>query len=66
MHTIKFTLLTLMLLAVGLTGCDSNDGPMEEAGENADEAYEESKSTINDAAEEAGDALEDATDELEE
>lgn len=54
-----------MLLAVfgvtALAGCD-NDGPMESAGERADEAYENTKDGVEDAAEETGDAVEDATD----
>lgn len=36
---------------LALVGCDTNDGPMEEAGENVDEAVEN-----------AGDNIEDATD----
>ena len=60
---------SLLLLSIGLTGCDNNDGPMEETGDKLDEAYEKAKDTMDDAGdkmkdiiEDAGDKIEDATD----
>lgn len=38
---------------IALTGCDTNDGPAEEAGE-----------ALDDAADDVGDALDDASDEV--
>lgn len=48
-----FTLLVISIMSMGLatTGCESNDGPLEKLGEQADEAVED-----------AGDVVEDATD----
>lgn len=48
----------LVLFALPLAACDTNDGPAEELGENVDNAAEETR----DAMEEAGDEVEDATD----
>lgn len=47
------------LLAAGFlaTACD-NDGPMEEAGENIDNAGEEMGDAMNDAADDVEDAVE--------
>jgi hypothetical protein len=42
----------------GLTGCDSNDGPAEEAGENVDDAVDRAGDRIEDA----GDKMEDKMD----
>lgn len=48
-----FLLMTVAILSLGLatTGCENNDGPMEDLGESVDEAVDD-----------AGDAVEDATD----
>ena len=49
-------LLSVAVLTCGLvaTGCEDNDGPVENMGE-----------SIDDAADEAGDAMEDAADDVE-
>lgn len=46
-----FLLLSIAVLSCGLvtTGCDSNDGPMEEVGESIDEAVDDVDDTIEDA-----------------
>jgi hypothetical protein len=51
-----FLLVTVAVLGLGLatTGCDDNDGRMEDVGEG-----------IDDAVDDAGDAIEDAADEVE-
>jgi hypothetical protein len=48
-----FLLLGIAVLSLGLaaTGCEDNDGPMEDVGESIDEAVDD-----------VGDAVEDATD----
>ena len=48
----------LVLFALPLAACDTNDGPAEELGENLDNAAEETR----DAVEDAGDEVEDAVD----
>lgn len=60
--TKRVTLLLAALLGlatVGLAACDSSDGPMEQAGEQVDDAVEEA----GDAAEDARDEVEDAVNE---
>ena len=51
-----FLLMTVAVLSLGLatTGCEDNDGRMENVGEG-----------IDDAVDDAGDAMEDAADEVE-
>ncbi|HSX85243.1 MAG TPA: hypothetical protein VLE50_07530 [Cellvibrio sp.] len=56
-----FALLLAVFGVTALSGCD-NDGPMENAGERADDAYENTKDSVEDAADDAGDAIDDATD----
>ena len=51
-------LLLSVFLGAGLYGCDTNDGPAEEAGEDVDRAMERGEEQI----ERAGDKVEDATD----
>lgn len=48
----------LVLFALPLAACDTNEGPAEELGENLDNAAEETQ----DAVEDAGDEVEDAVD----
>jgi hypothetical protein len=50
-------------LAFGLTACDEQ-GPLEEAGEEVDEAFEDAGDGIDDAVDDAADAIEDAGDEI--
>jgi len=52
-----------LLFACGLlAGCPDNDGPLEEAGEEIDEAADEVGDDIEDAAEEVEDEVDDAND----
>ncbi len=44
----------------GVSGCDTNEGPFEEAGEQVDDAVDETQ----DAADDAGDEIEDAADDI--
>lgn len=58
----KYALL-LAIFSIGsftIVGCESNDGPMEEAGEKVDEAADD----VKDAADDIGDGIEDAADEM--
>lgn len=55
-------LLAAGLLALWLGGCERQEGPMEKAGRNVDEAVEEAGDKAEEAMEEAGDAIEEATD----
>lgn len=57
------TLLSLMLVAATafpLYGCESNDGGLEELGEDVDRALEDTADGIEDAADDVGDGIEDA------
>lgn len=51
-------LLIVLLMVISTTGCVRRQGPLERAGETADEAVEDA----GDAAEDLGDAIEDAVD----
>ena len=55
-----FLLRAVAVMSVGLvtTGCEDNDGAMEEVGEGIDEAADEAEDAVEDAADE----VEDATD----
>lgn len=56
-----------LILAGGLlTGCESNDGPAEKAGEKIDNAVETTGEKIDNAVEETGEEIEDAGDKLRE
>jgi len=64
-------ILGVVLLGLVLWGCPEKEGPMENMGEQMDEAMEEmgdaaeeAADELNDAAREAGDAVEDAVDEI--
>lgn len=61
MRRISITVLALAFTVMAATGCKkkpANEGPMESAGEEADQAGHEVKESV----EEAGDEVEDATD----
>jgi hypothetical protein len=58
-----FALLLAVFGVTSLAGCDTNDGPVESAGERVDDAYENTKDGVKDAADNAGDAIDDACDE---
>lgn len=51
MKRITLMFLSLMFGAVMLSGCESNDGPLEEAGEKVDEAMTDAGNAIEDACE---------------
>lgn len=55
-------LLFLIIGSFAVAGCDTNDGPAEEAGESLDNAGDRMK----DAADDAGDEIEDACEEAKE
>jgi len=50
----------LLLAALAMTGCESQDGPIERAGEKLDDGYENVSDGIRDTA----DAIEDAADKV--
>ncbi len=49
-RTRVFTLVTMGLLTLLLTGCDTNDGPVEKAGENVDQAIDSVQNSAEDLA----------------
>lgn len=51
-------MLLLVLFALPLAACDTNDGPAEKLGENLDNAAEETGDAMDDAADEVEDAVE--------
>lgn len=53
------------LFALALAGCE-NEGPMEEAGENMDQAVEDAGDQMEQAGDEMGDTMEEAGDKIEE
>lgn len=57
-------LLSIAVLSCGLvtTGCEDNDGPVENIGEGIDDAVDDAADAIEDAADEVEDAVDDATD----
>lgn len=55
-------LLILIIGSFAVVGCDTNDGPAEEAGESLDDAGDEMEDMANDA----GNAMEDACEEVKE
>ncbi|MCP8900086.1 hypothetical protein [Gilvimarinus xylanilyticus] len=50
-------LMLMMMFALPLAACDTNDGPAEEMGENLDNAAEETGDAMDDAADEVEDAV---------
>lgn len=54
-----FALLLAVFGVTSLAGCDTNDGPVESAGERVDNAYEKTKDGVKDAADDACDNLTD-------
>lgn len=52
----KLILIAFVALPFGLAGCDVDEGPVEETGEELDEAGDE----LEDATDEAADAADDA------
>ena len=57
-------LLSIAVLSCGLvtTGCENNDGPAENIGEEMDDAADRMGDEVEDAADEVEDAVDDATD----
>jgi hypothetical protein len=45
----KLLALGIVLGGLGLTACDEADGPVEQAGENVDEAIQDTKRAVDDA-----------------
>ena len=56
----------ILLASVSLFGCDQADGPMEKAGEKADEAMQDASSKVGETIEKGGDKVEEATDKVKE
>lgn len=59
-------LLTVALTALPLVGCAEEQGPMEEMGEDLDEAVDDVQDAVEDAGDEIQDAADDVGDEIEE
>ncbi|HEY9200379.1 MAG TPA: hypothetical protein VIQ81_02180 [Gammaproteobacteria bacterium] len=59
-------IVALVLAANILTGCESNEGPAEKAGEKIDNAIEQTGEKIDSAVEETGEEIEEAGDKLRE
>jgi uncharacterized protein YjbJ (UPF0337 family) len=57
-----FGIVAILTLAGGLSGCDVDDGPVEEAGARVDETYEDAVDAVEDAADDIEDGAEDMTD----
>lgn len=57
-------LLIVLMFAFPLYACDTEQGPMEEMGENVDETVDETQEELGDAADETRDELDEAGDEL--
>ena len=62
--TLNSLAITALLVPAGmaLSGCDANDGPAEQLGEEIDNAAENTGEKIDEAAEDLKDAVDDATD----
>jgi predicted small secreted protein len=59
-------IIALVLAGNVLTGCESNDGPAEKAGEKIDNAIEDTSEKIDNTVEETGEEIEEAADKLRE
>lgn len=57
-------LLIVMMFAFPLYACDTDDGPMEEMGENVDETVDDTQEELGEATDETREELEEAGDEL--
>jgi len=71
MRKLLLTSISAAVIALSLNACDSDDGPMEEAGEKLDESYRDAVSSLQEAtdnaeevAEETGDRIEETTDKM--
>ena len=62
---ISLTALLAGVFAVGISACE-DEGPVEKAGEQVDEAIEETGDAMEEAGDEAGGELEEAADRVEE
>lgn len=63
----KILKMTILVFAASLLlGACENQGPLEEAGENADEAIEQASENVEDAVDEASNSIEDACEEAKE
>lgn len=60
------SIMALILAGNVLTGCESNDGPAEKAGEKIDNAMENTSEKIDSAIEKTGEEIEEADDKLRE
>lgn len=60
------SIMALILAGNVLTGCESNDGPAEKAGEKIDNAMENTSEKIDSAIEKTDEEIEEADDKLRE
>ncbi|MCC6207435.1 MAG: hypothetical protein IT488_04725 [Gammaproteobacteria bacterium] len=60
MLTNNFTYIVVLMAALGLgaTGCDYNDGPVEEAGEELDQTVDKTGDKMDEAGEEIKETVE--------
>lgn len=57
-------LLIVLMFAFPLYACDTDQGPMEELGENADETIDDTQEEVGEATEETQEGLDEAGDEI--
>ena len=65
-HAVLVAALLSIAASMALSGCDRQEGPLEEAGERADEAIDEARDRAEEAEEQLRDAVEQAREEIEE
>ena len=53
-------ILTILMVSLFFTACDTDDGKMEQMGENIDDAVGETRDKLEDAADEVKDSIDDA------
>lgn len=58
----KWIMIVGAVAALGLTACDQNEGPLDEAAEDVEDAADDAADDVEDAADDAGDELDDMTD----
>ncbi len=58
-----YTLLAAMMFSLPMVACDMDEGPVEETGEQIDEAADETGEALDEAADDAEETWEDTTNE---
>ena len=59
-------IMMMVVLGAALAGCESSEGPAEQAGKQIDQATEQAGDTIDQAVEKAGEEVEEAGDTIRE